>query len=206
MNYFRKVSAFVLMNFFFFVPLSAEVVGNLEFTPPITLTDWNKTEYNDIQDKIPLKAFVLHYEHKTEELVEFFCVTNFKSIYYSCFEINYSDEAGVKKYLINKCQKLAAQICAEEANYSDLQAKVTDIVAKPNSIYYKLTFDHKGKITHCFWCREVKQKDQLIDFFYMLGEKCPNDPNFSIKDLEGIASPWIEFLRDDFCNKVILNE
>lgn len=196
----KKLDMLVAGCFLFFLTsLTAEVIGNLEFEPPVSLAEWNTTESLKDEES-PLKMYSQSYEHNIGNFSEGLFAMLFFSKELPIYSEGYTRKTDIKSYLTNKWQKMAEQTCESEESYSDPHVLVTDIIADPTSLFYKVTMFDGQRIFACFWAREIKKKGQWIQFFYGL---YPNDPDFLIQDMEKIASSWIQFLRDDFSEKVV---
>jgi hypothetical protein len=200
---FKKMGSFVVGLFLFPINLLfAEIIGNVEFEPPVSLEDWRIIESSKNEES-PLKIYMQYYEHEQGSFKESLHLMNFYSKELPIYSKGFSKEPDIKSYLTNKYQKICDQTCAQDKSYSTLQVLVTNIVADPTSLFYQVTMFDGEKIVGCIWSREIKKKGQWIQFNYGLLEKHPGDLNCPVQDMEKIASPWIKLLKDDFSEKVI---
>lgn len=167
------------------VAASGEVIGDVEFKPPVSLKEWIYFEDSEAEGKVLFK----NYARKTDQFTEILITTSASEFPGSISTIDYTKNFDVPKFL----EKLKVGTSQE---FPGWQISYSDIQVEPKSFFYKTTATRDQSLMYS-WERQMITDKQWITFRYSLSF----DESSAAKDIDSMTDPWIAFIRDNLSKK-----
>lgn len=176
-----------LSKILFFVGLlygsiSAEVIGNLEFQPPVSLEEWTFFEDSTAEGKVLFK----NYGHTSSQVTEILMTSSAVEFPGPLSHFSYYQLPDIKAFLTKRMSGFHDQVSFE------------DIIVEPKSIFYKTIVWKDKQVYGYIWSREIVNETNWLTFQYIISL---DDSTFDIKQLDSIAKPWIIFLKEGLLEK-----